>query len=49
LENVTPDPEIAEFRVVVVDHPRSLMGSLRLPHTVKPNDAGGAARGAASP
>jgi hypothetical protein len=35
-KTVTPKPEIAEFRIVVVDHPRSLIGSLRLPHTVKP-------------
>lgn len=35
-KTVTPKPEIAEFRIVVVDHPRSLIGSLRVPHVVKP-------------
>jgi hypothetical protein len=48
-KTVTPDPEIAEFRVVVVDHPRSLMGSLRLPHTVKAKEAGAATKTIASP
>jgi hypothetical protein len=48
-KTVKPEPEIAEFRVVVADHPRALIGSLRLPHTVKPNDASAAQRGIAAP
>jgi hypothetical protein len=50
-KTVTPKPDIAEFRVVVVDHPRTLMGSLRLPHRVKvaPKGAGAAPRVVVSP
>ncbi len=35
-KTVTPKPEIAEFRIVVVDHPRSLIGSLHVPHAIQP-------------
>jgi len=48
-KTVTPEPEIAEFRVVVVDHPRTLMGSLRLPHTVTPREVGAASKAIVSP
>ena len=33
-KTVEPNPEVAEFRVVIVDHPSGTMGSLRVPYTV---------------
>ena len=34
-KTVEPDPEVAEFRVVIVDHLSGTMGSLHVPYTVK--------------
>ena len=33
-KTVEPIPEVAEFRVVIVDHPSGTMGSLRVPYAV---------------
>ena len=34
-KTVEPNPEVAEFRVVIVDHPSNTMGSLRVPYVVE--------------
>ena len=34
-KTLPPDPEIEEFRVVIVDHPSGAMGSLRVPYSAQ--------------